>query len=61
MCRNNKKYFSFFGILFATISKKIDSYFSKIASLIDTNLPKIIKLLLSKQLKPIKEYSTNNL
>lgn len=57
----NKKYFSFFGILFATVNKKIDSFFSKIAVLINISLPKIIKLLLSKQLKPIKQYSTNNL
>lgn len=58
---NSKNYFSFFGILIATVSIKIESFSSKIASLIKINLPKIIKLLLSKQLKPAKEYLTNNL
>ncbi|WP_321315840.1 hypothetical protein [Halarcobacter sp.] len=57
----NKKYFSFFGILLATTNIKIHSYFSRITSLISTNLPKITKLLLSKALKPVKQYSTNNL
>ncbi|WP_320034133.1 hypothetical protein [Halarcobacter sp.] len=57
----SKNYFSFFGILLATISIKIHSYFTKIATLINTNVPKITKLLLSKALKPVKQYSTNNL
>ena len=56
-----KNYFSFFGILNATISVKIDSFTTKISSLIGKQVPKIIKLLLSKQLKPAKQYSTNNL
>ena len=56
-----KNYFSFFGILNATINIKISSYFSKIFSFININFPKIIKLLLSKILKPMKLYSTNNI
>ncbi|XOB60831.1 hypothetical protein ACMC56_09445 [Campylobacterota bacterium DY0563] len=57
----SKNYFSFFGVLFATVTIKIHSCFSQIESLISQDLPKIIKLLLSKALKPVKQYSTNNL
>jgi len=61
MSKHCKKYFSFFGILIATVNRKIGSFISKISSLIGKQVPKIIKLLLSKQLKPAKQYSTNNL
>ncbi len=61
MIKNRKNYFSFFGILLATVNCKIDSLFSMISTIISQNMPKIIKLLLSKQLKPIKQYSTNNI
>ncbi len=60
MHRTKKNYFSFFGILIATVNIKMHSHFSAICSIL-TNLPKIIKLLLAKELKPIKQYSTNNL
>ena len=61
MMKHKKKYFSFFGILSATINRKISSYFSAIASVLQQEMPKIAKLLFAKQLKPIKQYSTNNI
>jgi len=61
MIKNKKKYFSFFGILAATVSRKIDSIHSSISSIIRQILPKIMKTLHAKQLKPIKLYSTNNI
>lgn len=61
MVTSKKKYFSFFGILIATVSRKMHSFYSSIETIINCNLPKIIRLLLSKQLKPIKLYSTNNI
>ncbi len=61
MISKYKKYFSFFGILAATVDRKMQSFYCSIDSIISNNLPKIIKLLLSKVLKPIKLYSTNNI
>ena len=61
MISKHKKYFSFFGILAATVDRKMQSFYCSIDSIIINNLPKIIKLLLSKVLKPIKLYSTNNI
>lgn len=59
MKKNSKSYFSFFGILLATINRKIHSQISIITSILSLNIPKIIKLLHAKQLKPIKQYTTN--
>ena len=61
MVKNKKNYFSFFGILLATVNRKMHSQFSIIASIISLELPKITKLLHAKQLKPIKQYSTNSI
>lgn len=61
MVKNKKNYFSFFGILLASVSTKIHSQCSSIASMINKNMPKIAKLLHAKQLKPIKQYSSNNI
>lgn len=61
MVKNKKNYFSFFGILQATVNIKMHSSFSAIVSIISQNMPKITKLLLAKQLKPVKLYSTNNI
>ena len=61
MVKNKKNYFSFFGILIATVNIKIHSQFSIITAIINKNMPKIAKLLHAKQLKPIKQYSTNNI
>jgi len=61
MITTKKKYFSFFGILCATVNGILHSKISSIETIIDQNIPKITKLLLSSQLKPAKQYSTNNL
>ena len=61
MIKNRKNYFSFFGILLATVNRKMHSQFSIIASILSQDMPKIAKLLHAKQLKPIKQYSTNNI
>lgn len=55
-----RRYFTLFGILVATINRKMNSLFSSIDSILDVQ-PKIITILLASQLKPIKTYSTNNL
>lgn len=59
MTRCFKKYFSFFGVLNATVNRKIKSMLISLDSHISNNLPKIMKTLHSKQLKPINLYSTN--
>ncbi|RXK14195.1 hypothetical protein CP965_01740 [Halarcobacter mediterraneus] len=59
MTRCFKKYFSFFGVLCATVNRKIKSMLISLDSHISNNLPKILKILHSKQLKPISLYSTN--
>ncbi len=59
MTKNLKRYFSFFGILIATVSLKMDSLLNSLKYLINVNIPKIMKILHISQLKPIKLYSTN--
>lgn len=61
MVTSKKNYFSFFGILVATVNRKMHAHFSSIATINSQNVPKIVKLLLAKQLKPMKQYSTNNI
>ena len=61
MLSKSKNYFTFFGILAATVNRQIHSFYSSIATLISKEIPKINKLLLSKELKPIKTYTTINL
>ena len=61
MIKNRKNYFSFFGILIATVNRKIHSQFCIISSILSKDMPKIAKLLHAKQLKPIKQYSSNNI
>lgn len=56
-----KKYFTLFGILAATADGKMHSFYCMIDSIISKDIPNITKLLLSKVLKPIKLYSTNNI
>lgn len=48
-----RRYFTLFGILAATIMRKMNSLFSSIDSMLDVQ-PKIIARLLASQLKPIK-------
>lgn len=59
MTKNLKRYFSFFGILIATVSLKMDSLLNSLKYLINVDIPKIMKILHISQLKPIKLYSTN--
>lgn len=59
MVKSFKKYFSFFGILNATTSVKINSLLNSLNYLINIDIPKIMKKLHVSQLKPIKLYSTN--
>lgn len=61
MLTSKKKYFSFFGILSATVSRKMHAFYCSIETILSCHLPKILKLLLTKQLKPMKLYSTNNI
>jgi hypothetical protein len=60
MINKTRKYFSFFGILAATVNKKLQSITCTIHAILSNSMPKINKLLLLKQLKPINSYSTNN-
>lgn len=60
MISKSKKYFTFFGILAATVDRKIHSLYCTIDN-IKSNIPKINRLLLAKELKPMKQYSTNNI
>ena len=59
MISKNKKYFSFFGILAATVNRKIASMYSSINELLLKNISVIIKILLERELKPMNHYSTN--
>ena len=61
MIKNRKKYFSFFGILASSVNRKIHSQLSVITAINIIALQKIMNLLHKKQLKPINQYSTNNI
>ncbi len=61
MISKTRKYFTIFGILAATVSQKICSLFSAISNTLNIQVPQIVNILLSRQLKPVKTYSTNNL
>ena len=60
MINKTRRYFSFFGILIATVNRKLQSINCTIHAILVNTMPKINKLLLLKQLKPINLYSTNN-
>ncbi len=61
MITKTRKYFSLFGILAATVNRKLLSITCMIHAILSNTMPKISKLLLLKQLKPSKLYSTNNI
>ncbi|RXJ82785.1 hypothetical protein [Arcobacter sp. F2176] len=61
MISKSKKYFTLFGMLAATVDRKISSIYSLIHSLISIDMPKIVNILISRQLKPAKLYSTNKI
>ena len=60
MISKTRKYFSLFWILAATVNRKLQSFNCMIYTILSNIMPKITKLLLLKQLKPINLYSTNN-
>jgi hypothetical protein len=60
MIHKTRKYFSLFGILIATVNRKLQSINCMIHAILLDELPRITKLLLLKQLKPIKRYTTHN-
>jgi len=59
MINKSKKYFTLFGMLAATVDIKTSSIYSLIETLLTTQVPKIVNILISRQLKPAKLYSTN--
>ena len=61
MIHNTRKYFSFFGILIATVNRKLQSFNCMIYAILLDEMPKITKLLQQKQLKSIKRYTTHNI
>ena len=59
MISRSRKYFTLFGVLAATVDNKMQSLYCTIDAILHCNLPKILKMLLAKELKPINLYSTN--
>ncbi|MFA7084605.1 MAG: hypothetical protein WC141_08735 [Arcobacteraceae bacterium] len=60
MVIKTRKYFSFFGILAATVSRTMSSILNSISSILSIKVPQISDILRSRQLKPVKTYSTHN-
>ncbi|WP_419764879.1 MAG: hypothetical protein ACNI28_00525 [Arcobacter sp.] len=61
MISKSKKYFTLFGMLAATADRKTSSINSLIETLLSTQVPKIVNILISRQLKPAKLNSTNKI
>jgi hypothetical protein len=61
MISKSRKYFTIFGLLSATVDKKMQSIYCMIDSILHSTLPRIIKILLAKELKPINLNSTNKI
>ena len=61
MIHNTRKYFSFFGILIATVNRKLQSFNCMIHAILLDEMPKITKLLQQKQIKSIKRYTIHNI
>ncbi len=55
-----KRYFSFFGIFMATTNVKLNMFYLIFDNYLE-KLPDIKNSLIKNELKPIKQYSTNNL
>ena len=55
-----KRYFSFFGILMAISNEKIKMFCARYDNYLE-KLPDIKNSLIKTTLKPIKQYSTNNI
>jgi len=61
MISKSKKYFTIFGLLAATVDKKMQSFYCTIDAILHSTLPKTMKILLAKELKPINLDSTNKI
>ena len=61
MISKSKKYFTIFGLLAATVDKKMQSFYCMIDAILHSSKPRIIKILLAKELKPINLDSTNKI
>ncbi|WP_368030015.1 hypothetical protein [Arcobacter sp. s6] len=61
MIHKPRKYFSLFGILIATVNRKLQSINCMIHTILLEEIPKITKLLQQKQIKSIKRYTTHNI
>lgn len=59
MISKTKKYFTLYGILAATVDRKIYSSYSSINAFIEKNIPSITKSLIQIILVPVNQYSTN--
>ena len=59
MISKTKKYFTLYGILAATVDRKIHSAYSSINAFIEKNIPSITKSLIQIILVPVNQYSTN--
>lgn len=59
MISKTKKYFTLYGILAATVDRKIHSSYSSINAFIEKNIPSITKSLIQIILVPVNQYSTN--
>lgn len=60
MISKNRKYFTLFGLLAATADITISSIYSKISQILQDS-SKIVTILLTSELKPAQQYSTNNI
>lgn len=58
MISKNRKYFTLFGMLAATVDRQISSFYSLIGELMALELPKITNILMSRQLRPVKQVKT---
>ena len=61
MISKSRKYFTIFGLLAATVDKKMQSFHCMIDAILHSSLPRILKILLAKELKPINLDSTNKI
>jgi hypothetical protein len=61
MISKSRKYFTIFGLLAATVDKKMQSFNCMIDAILHSSKPRIIKILLAKELKPINLDSTNKI
>lgn len=61
MIGRNKKYFTLFGMLAASVDMKINKFYAQLQRLLELDVPRIINILISTQLKPVKQDLTNKI